>query len=442
MEWLIPVLITLFLIFLNAIFVAAEFALIGVPRAAIERRAAAGEPSAVLVQTILQDPRLQDRYIATAQLGITLASLALGMYGEHIFAQWLGELLEELEVPHWIAIHTVASVLAIAILTYFHIVLGEMMPKSLALMHAERTALWIMQPMRWIKLSVYPLVIGLNGLGNMILRVMGVERQFTMGHYHTAEELQLIVEESEESGTLNAEAGQMLRELLELRERIAEEVMVPRVHVIGIPLGATPSELDAFISRARYTRYPVFDGTLDKIVGFIHIKDVLRLLVANRSVQSENVRPLSFVPETADVDTVLAAMRRAHTHMVVVIDEYGGTAGIVSIEDLCEEVVGDIEEEPNTLSDTFIDAQGALHVPGTWRLDEVSEWLDKELTHEEVDTIGGLVLHLLGREPTVGDTVTYEGIRITVVALQGYGVKWCVLSPEPEEKSETAPEQA
>lgn len=436
MDWLIPVLITFFLILLNAVFVAAEFALIGVPRAAIERRAAAGEPNAILVQSILQDPRLQDRYIATAQLGITLASLALGMYGEHALAHWLSGLLKGLAAPHWLAVHTVASILAIAILTYFHIALGEMVPKSLALMYAESTVLWIARPMRWINLAAYPLVIALNGLGNMILRMAGVERQLTTGHCHTAEELQLIVEESEESGTLNAEAGQMLRELLELRERTAEEVMVPRVHVTGIPLGVTPGELAALVSRDRYTRYPVFDGTLDQIVGLIHIKDVLRLLAANRPLQSGHVRSLSFVPETAIVDSVLAAMRRAHTHMVVVIDEYGGTAGIVSIEDLCEEIVGDIEEESSATPATFIDAQGALHVPGTWRLDEVSEKLGTELTHEEVDTIGGLVLHLLGREPTVGDAVTYEGIRIVVAALEGHGVKWCTLTPESEEKQE------
>jgi CBS domain containing-hemolysin-like protein len=435
-EGLLSTIIIALLILLNGIFVAAEFAIIGVPRAAIERRVMAGESSAIHVQTILRDPLRQDRYIATAQLGITLASLGLGMYGEHTLAQWLAGWLEELGTSRWITAHTLASVLAITILTYFHIVLGEMVPKSLALMHAEGTALWITRPMLWTKFAFYPLIIALNGLGNAILRTVGIERQLNSSHYYTAAELQLIVEESEESGTLNSEAGQMLRGLLEFSERTAEEVMTPRVHVTGIPIGASSDELTAIIGRAHHTRYPVFDGNLDQIIGLIHIKDVLRLLVAGYSVQQENIRPLSFVPETATVDTVLAAMRRAHTHMVVVIDEYGGTAGIVSIEDLCEEVVGDIEEELDASLTAFVDARGDLHVPGIWRLDEVSERLDTELTHEEVDTIGGLVLHLLGREPAVGDTVTYEGIRIAVAALEGHGVKWCVLTPESEEKPE------
>ncbi|ABA56650.1 conserved hypothetical protein [Nitrosococcus oceani ATCC 19707] len=436
MEGWIPVIIIVLLILLNGLFVAAEFAIIGVPRTTIELRAITGEASAVRVQTILRDPIQQDRYIATAQLGITLASLGLGMYGEHVLAQWFAGWLEELNASSWIAVHTLASVLAITILTYFHIVLGEMVPKSLALIYAEGTTLWMARPMRWIQFATYPLVATLNGLGTAILRIMGIKRSFTSNHYHTAEELQLIVEESEEGGALNPEAGQMLRELLEFREQTAEEVMVPRVHITGIPLGASPDELITIIRSTHHTRYPVFEGTLDQIVGLIHIKEILRLLVANHSLRQKNLQTLSFVPETASVDTVLTAMRRAHTHMVVVIDEYGGTSGIVSIEDLCEEVVGEIEEEPGTSPTAFVDTQGGVHVPGLWRLDEVGKQLGINFCHKEVDTLGGLVLHLLGREPAVGDTLTFQGIRITVTALEGRGIKWCVLTLHPDREKE------
>lgn len=437
MEWLLSTFIIALLILLNGIFVAAEFAIIGVPRTAIEHRAMAGDPRAARVQAILKDPLRQDRYIATAQLGITLASLGLGMYGEHTISQWLVGWLEGLGTSRWIAAHTLASILAITILTYFHIVLGEMVPKSLALMHAEGTALWITRPVLWVKSASYPLVIALNGLGNAILRIIGIQRQLTSSHYYSVAELQLIVEESEESGTLNSEAGQMLRGLLEFSERTAEEVMTPRVHVTGIPIGASAEELTTIISHTPHARYPVFEGTLDQVVGFIHIKDVLRLLVVGCSVQQEDVRPLSFVPETAAVDTVLAAMRRVHTHMVIIIDEYGGTAGIVSIEDLCEEVVGEIEEELDTSMTAFVDAQGGLHVPGIWRLDEVSEQLglSVEISHEEVDTLGGLVLHLLDREPAVGDTLIYGGLQIKVAALEGHGVQWCIVTPLPKVES-------
>ncbi|BAW81031.1 hypothetical conserved protein [Candidatus Nitrosoglobus terrae] len=437
MEWLIPTIIMALLVILNGVFVAAEFAIIIVPRASIERGVIAGKSSASLVQAILRDPVRQDRYIATAQLGITLASLGLGMYGEHTLAQGLFGWLDGLGTSRWIATHTLASLLAITILTYFHIVLGEMVPKSLALTHIESTALWVIRLMLWVEWIFYPLITTLNKIGSAILQFIGIKRQLSSSHYYTAEELQFIVEESEEKGVLNSEAGQMLRELLEFRERTAEEVMTPRVHVTGIPIGATPEKLTTIINQAHYTRYPVFDSTLDQIVGFIHIKDVLRLLAANCYVRQEDTRPLSFVPETATVDSVLAAMRRAHTHIVVIIDEYGGTAGIVTIEDLCEEIVGSIEEEINDPLTPFIDDQGGIHVPGVWRLDEVSEklGLNTKLSHEEVDTLGGLVLHLLNHEPTVGDTITYKGIHIKVAALEGHGIQWCVLTPELSEKS-------
>lgn len=430
MDIVLPLLIIVGLIVLNGLFVAAEFAIIGAPRAAIERRAAAGQPAARLVQQILHNPRQQDRYIATAQLGITFASLGLGMYGEHVLADWLFHLLDGLGTSRWIAAHALASVLAIILLTYFHIVLGEMVPKSLALMQAERTVLRIIQPMLWIKTALYPLVVGLNGLGNGLLKLMGIERQLTTGYYHTPEELQFIIEESQEGGMLQAEAGQMLRDLFEFGERTAAEIMVPRVHARGIPLGATPAEMAEVLRTARHTRYPVFEDSLDQIVGMIHIKDILRLLVAGRPLVRDDLRPTVFVPETARLDAVLEMMRRARTHMVIVIDEHGGTAGLASIEDLSAEVVGEIDESPEAARVLFRDVSGRLHVAGTMRLDEVGEQLDMALAHDEVDTVSGLVLTLLARAPAVGDVVSYAELRLEVAAVEGHGVRECIITPQ------------
>jgi CBS domain containing-hemolysin-like protein len=432
MEWLIPTVVIVVLIALNGMFVAAEFAIIGAPRTSIERRAQAGERRAQRVLNILQDPRRQDRYVATAQLGITFASLGLGMYGEHILAASFAALLEPVDLPQWIGVHTVASVVAIGLLTYFHIVLGEMVPKSLALMQAETTALWITQPMLWLKTASYPLVVGLNGLGNAILRLLGIERWLTRGHYHSTEELEMIVEESEQSGALDPAAGQILRDLLAFRERTLGEVMVPRVQVTGLPLGARPEEVVAIIRQSARTRYPVYEGSLDNIIGIIHIKQVLRLLVSGRAVSREDVHVTAFLPETVRLDAVLNAMRSAHTHMVVVIDEYGGTAGIATIEDLGEEVVGEIGEEAEGQA-AYLDAEGRLYVPGDWRLDEVGEELDIKLEHDEVDSIGGLSLHLLEREPVAGDSVSFDGLHITVLSVAGHAVGQCVVSREAEE---------
>jgi magnesium and cobalt exporter, CNNM family len=438
LDSLIAVLIITVLIVLNGLFVAAEFAIIGAPRAAIERRAAEGHPVARAVRQILHDPRRQDRFIATAQLGITLASLGLGMYGEHILAEWIYHGLEALGTPHWVAAHAVASVLAVTVLTYFHVVVGEMVPKSLALQQAERTALWITPPILWTKALLYPLVIGLNGLGNGILKLMGVERRVeSAAHYHTAEELEFVVRESQEGGLLRGESGEIVRELFRFGDLTAGEVMVPRVKITGIPAGAEPGEAAAILRASRHTRYPVYGEDLDHIAGMIHIRDLMRLLLAGRPVQASNARSVPFVPQTAPLDMVLTVMRRERTQMAVVMDEHGGTAGLITMGDLCDEVVGEIEEDTQEPPEIYDDAGGHLHVSGTVRLDEVGERLGVELEHEEVDTVSGLVLALLGRPPAVGDVVEYDHVRFQVTRVEGHGVEECVVSLSGEDPSTT-----
>lgn len=416
------------LVLLNGIFVAAEFAIVGAPRAAIERRAADGNRLARAVQRVLENPRQQDRYIATAQLGITVASLGLGMYGEHVLADALYRLFGGSGLPQWLASHGVASVIAVAILTYFHIVIGEMVPKSLALQHAERVALWITPPMMWIRNALFPVVVALNALGNLLLKLIGVNRQAqNADQYYTSEELQLIVQESEDLGAIRAESGQMLQELFEFGGLTAGEVMVPRVRLTGIQLGTTPDQSRELLSRAPHTRYPVYERDLDHIIGMVHIKDLLRVLLREEAITRAHARPLPLVPETAELDSVLSTMRRERTQMVIVIDEHGGTAGAVTLQDLFEEVVGDIEEGPATTPQVYRDAQGRLHVPGTMRIDELGQQFNLELEHEEVDSVSGLVLTLLGRPPRVGDTVRYDRLQFDVTAVKGHGVEECAV---------------
>ncbi|HET7221181.1 MAG TPA: CNNM domain-containing protein, partial [Vicinamibacterales bacterium] len=242
------------LILLNGIFVAAEFAIVGAPRAAIDAGAARGDRLARAVQAILRDPVRQDRYIATAQLGITVASLGLGMYGEHVLADAIYVFFGRAGTPAMFGSHGLASVIAIAILTYFHIVVGEMVPKSLALQKAEHLALWITPPMLWIKTLVFPLVVGLNGIGNAVLKLIGVNRgAHSAEQYYTPEELQLIVQESEELGAIRSESGQMLQVLFEFANLTAAEVMVPRVKITGLPLGSTPDRIRALLGGSPHT---------------------------------------------------------------------------------------------------------------------------------------------------------------------------------------------
>jgi CBS domain containing-hemolysin-like protein len=412
------------LLMLNALFVAAEFAIVGAPRSAIEARAARRDRLARLVQGVLREPGRQDRYIATAQIGITVASLGLGMYGEHKIAEWVLYTIGRSSLSLWLVAHGFASVVAIAILTYLHIVLGEMLPKSVALQSAERLALWLTPPMLWIQWLLFPFVIVLNGLGNLLLKPFGVIPQANHpDQYYTPEELQLIVEESGEQGALRAESSQVLQELFEFGELTAGEVMVPRVRITGIPVGAGPEELRRILGRTPYTRYPVYEGDLDHIVGTYHIKDLLRLLLNNMSVSAAGARSAPVVPETALLDAVLGTMRRERAQFAVVIDEHGGTSGVVTLEDLFEEVVGEIDDSPDRPLGPRRDGQGRLRVPGTMRLDEVGQLFDLELTHEDVDSVSGVILTLLGRPPRIGDSVRFDRLQLDVTAVKGRGVE-------------------
>lgn len=429
---MIPALIITVLILLNALFVAAEFAIVGAPRAAIERRAADGDAVARVVSGILRDPRRQDRYIATAQLGITVASLGLGMYGEHVLAEWIGHWLAGFGSLRAAAAHTIASVLAVAILTYFHIVVGEMIPKSLALQSAERSALLVTPVMLAIQRVVILPVMALNALGNGLLRLVGINRFASAGdNYRTPEELQFIIRESQAGGMLRRESADVVQELLEFGDLAAGEVMIPRVRVTGIPIGASAEEMLNTFRRSPHTRYPVYDGSLDNIVGVVHIKDILRRIPNRRALRSSEVRAVPFIPLTAEMDTVLAAMRKVNSQMAVVMDEHGGTAGVITIEDLFEEVVGEIEEGwvQHERPEVYRDPDGRLIVEGTVRIEEVGEELGVVLEHEEVDTVSGLVLAELDRPPEVGDVVEWDDVRFEVTAVEGHGVTECVVTP-------------
>jgi CBS domain containing-hemolysin-like protein len=428
MEILIPIAIILFLVLANALFVAAEFAIVGAPRASIEHQASQGSGLAARVLHVLEDPVRQDRYIATTQIGISVASLGLGMYGEHWLADQMQPWFIRFEMVGWIAAHTVASVVAVAVLTYLHIVLGEMVPKALALQRADKTVLYVSPIIGTLQRIMLPLVVVLNSVGNRLLRLAGIERrEVDRERYHTAEELEFIVRESQEGGLLRGEAGQILRDLFEFGDRTAGEVMVPRVLLAGIPVGAEPDELRAIVRMQPHTRYPVYSGDLDNIIGSLHIKEILRHLVSNQPVAARDARALPYVPGPAQLDEVLAAMRRFRAQMAVVMDQHGGTAGLVTIEDLFEEVVGDIDEG-RARQPIVREADGQVRVRGTVRLDEAGEALGRSIEHEKVTTVSGLVLLLLNRPASAGDVVTWRNVRIEVVSVAGRGVGEAVLS--------------
>ena len=434
---MIPLLVVAGLILLNGLFVAAEFAIVGARPSAVEERAEAGSRLAGLVHRALGDARAQDRYIATAQLGITSASLALGMYGEHQLAEWVALRLEAIpliESARWIGAHAIASVSAVAFLTYLHVVIGEMVPKAIALTAPVTAAMIVAVPMRAIELTAFPLVAGLNGLGNTVLRIFGIRR--TVGgeeSSRTSDEIGFIVAESRAGGLLAHEPARVIQELLEFGQLTAGEVMVPRTRLAALRLGADIGEVRETLDAARHTRYPVHDGDLDRIVGLVHVKDLLQGLPARGRLEVQIVREIPFVPATDPLDRVLTVMRGAHAHMAVVMDEHGGTDGIITLEDLFEEVVGEIGDPGDTVT-VRRDPAGALCVSGTARLEELGDALGLVLEHADVDTVSGLVLATLGRPAAVGDRVTHDGVELEVTAVRGRGVHEVrvVHAPEPE----------
>jgi CBS domain containing-hemolysin-like protein len=423
-----PVFIISALILLNGLFVAAEFSIVGAPRAPIEHLASQGHRFARRVRRILHEARRLDQFIATAQLGITLTSLGLGMYGEHVLADWIAQKLHDLGASRWVAAHALASVLAVAFLTYVHIVLGEIVPKSLALQQPHRTALWVTPLIESVKLACYPLVLGLNGLRNACLKLIGIHRHSSTELFHTSEELEFIIRESQEGGLLRRESAQVLQELFKFGDLTAQEVMVPRVRIIAIPKGGPPKSVEAILRSSPHTRYPIYETDLDHIVGMVHIKDILRKFLGHLPGNVQPVRPVPHVPGTMPIDTVLSVMREARSQMVVVMDEHGGTAGLLTVEDLFEEVIGEIDDGTGVHPRIRQDSAGKLLVAGSVRLDEVGRSLNHILEYEGVTTVSGLVLAILGRPPQVGDVVIYQQLRFNVTAVEGRGVKECLVS--------------
>ena len=410
------------LLVVNGLFVAAEFSIVGVPRANVEHLASLGSSRARRVVAILDSARRRNRYIATTQVGVSLASLGVGMYGEHVIASWVTAWLEPLDLARWITAHTIGSLASITILTYAHILVGETVPKTLALQSAARTAMWVSPIIELVQTTMMPLVVLLDAARAVVIRAVGAEGELSEEErYHSTEDLRFIIQESQDSGLLRGDSGQLLRELFEFGDLTAGHAMVPRVRLAGIRVGTGSEELQRIVRERPHTRYPVHMSDLDHIVGSVHIKELLRHLVSGQPVMEADARAVPYIPATMPLDGVLAAMRRSRSQMAVVMDEHGGTAGIVTIEDLFEEVVGEIDEGRGRMP-VWRDESGRLLVRGTVRLEDAGDALGRPLEHPEVQTISGLVLALLGRPPEVGDAVMWNDARIEVLSVTVRGV--------------------
>ncbi|MDH3944780.1 MAG: hemolysin family protein [Anaerolineae bacterium] len=424
---IIPTLIILALIALNGLFVAAEFAIIAAPRTRLQRLAEEGSAIAARVLAILDDPEKQNLFITTAQVGITIASLGLGMYGENVMAEWLAEKLIHAGRFTDTVSHSIATVSAVGALTYLHVVLGEMIPKSLALQSSVGTVTRLAGVMRVLEKVFSPIVWILNQASLIVTRWLGFDLLTSSKRFFSAAELEYVVAKSESEGLIELSDKVIVENILDLKERTLEQVMTPRMRLVGIGINTSYPDAYHFICETTKTRYPVFEGNIDSIKGILHIKDILRWRSEHEKGEPDLkmlLRETLYLPESMQVLEGLRRMRRENIQMAIVLDEFGGTAGVVTLEDMIEEVVGEIQDEFDSeeVNPIQVLAPGRLRVRGDVILDELNQHYELNLEHEEANTIGGLVMALLGSIPQGGEVVEHGGIAVKVLGVEEHAV--------------------
>jgi putative hemolysin len=398
------------LILLNAFFVAGEYALVTARRTRIQELADEGNRRARAVRRIVADP---PRFIAAMQLGVTLTSLGIGALGEQALAHALDPYIATV----------LAVVIAFLIITYLHVVIGELVPKAVALRYPERIALGVSTAVRGFFVLAYPLIWILQRSTELILRALGLETPGDEREALSEAELRMLLGRATEYGEIEREEQEMLYKVFDFADKEAADVMVPRPEVVALSIDLPPEECLAAVIESPFTRYPVYRETLDDIVGILHVRDLFSALndqgFENVRIE-ELLRPAYIVPETKDLAALLADFRRTKFHLAVVVDEYGTMAGIVTLEDLVEEIVGEIEDEFD-LPDESIEHvdDKTVRIDGTFPIDDFNERFGIELPIEDYHTVAGFVFGLLGRAADEGDEVEYNGLRFRVLETEG-----------------------
>ncbi|HTP08777.1 MAG TPA: hemolysin family protein [Anaerolineae bacterium] len=424
------------LVLINGFFVAAEFSLVSVRPTRIAERVARGDARAAAVQRVTGDPT---RFIAATQLGITLASLGLGWIGEPALAHLIEPLFEWLpgEIAGTAAHVAAAGVLAFILITGMHVIVGELMPKSIALQRAERTALLVARPTLWVVRLFRPFIWALNGIGNFLLRLLGFDRASEQEHLHSVEELRMLVDASEEGGVIEAQESEMIHAVFDFGEMTAHQMMVPRTEMITLEVDTPIGEVCDFAAQHQRNKYPVHENDLDHIVGILHVKDLvpaMRLPPDRQPALRQLMREPLAVPDTIGVNDLLARFRQRKQHIAILLDEYGGTAGIVTLQDIMDELVGEVsdvfgpdEPEVQKLPD------GRVRLDGLMLLTDFNDQFAVDLKDPNYETVAGHVMGKLDRIPKVGDEIDvpindHEALRLRVEVMDGKRIAWIVMS--------------
>jgi len=417
------------LILLNAFFVAAEYGLVTARRTRITELQHEGNSRARDVLRITADP---GRFIAAMQLGVTLTSLGIGALGEQALAT---------KFDQWMAA-ALAIVLAYAILTFFHVVLGELVPKAAALGHPERTALWVSAPVRAFFAVFRPVIWLLRRSTDLILDSLGLEAPGAERGVHSEAELRMLVSRSTQEGEIEEGEREMIDKVFVFGDKDVADVMVARPDVVALSIDLPPEEALAVILDSPYTRYPVYRDSLDDIVGVLHVRDLFTAIhdrgLAGAALDGL-LRQAYVVPETKDLASLLQEFRRTSNHFAVVVDEYGAMVGVATLEDLLEEIVGEIEDEFDVPEEQIEQVDdGTYRVDGMFPIDEFNSRFGTDLPDEDFHTLGGFVFGQIGRAPEPGDDVGYDGMRFDVVEVEGNRIERLVVTflERPESRSD------
>lgn len=422
------------LLLANGFFVASEFALVSVRQTKMLQLAKDGNKTA---EVVCHEIEHLDRYIAAVQLGITIASIGLGWVGEATLASVLDPLFNWL--PYFektVATHTISTSLAFAIITFMHVVIGELMPKSIALQFPERTALIIARPMRWIAGLFKPFIFLLNGFGNFLLKLIHINPASCAHSVHSTEEIGMIIDASYNEGLLNETEKDMLQNIFKFSDKDAKQVMIPRPDMIAIPIDITYEELEETVLNTQYTRYPVYNEDLDHVLGFLHVKDMYAV-TANKSEFNlkRMLREVKFFPETVSLDKLVRDFKTNKIQMCIIVDEFGGTSGLITLEDILEEIVGDVQDEFDTdeEADIIKISDDEYIANAIMRIDEFAKYFNKEIPEDEdVETLAGIILKRLDRMAEVNDSVEFEDFILTVTEIDGTRIVKIRVNKKPE----------
>jgi len=394
------------LVLLNAFFVASEFSIVKVRQTRVSLLADKGD---IRARFSLQIIAHMNEYLSACQVGITIASLGLGWLGEEYISGIILRLFNLTGITP-VSSGIIAGILGFGTITFAHIVAGEMAPKAFSIQFAETTMLWTSIPLRLFYIVFYPAIWTLNAASNLVLKLFRLPSPSTHEFSHSPEELKMIVKESGDSGMLSADSAQLMQRVLTFTTRTVKDIMVPRTNVVGLDIHARADEIMDIAIENGYSRMPVFDQTLDKIMGVVYVKDFLAAS-ENRSLIhiSDFMRPAFFIPEGMKTGQLLKEFQKRKIHMAIVVDEYGMTTGLVTMEDVIEEIVGEIQDEYDTEEERIQRmADGSLVVDGTMSINDLTQYHNIHFPEKgEFESIGGFLLHRLGRIPTGGESVTF-----------------------------------